>query len=151
MLSRVPASLTDAEILSPLSIREERVEAKVFGMKPKCSPLPYSTFMAFLSCAFVGPRLSVMLVPFLPEIIVATWRAARAHDEIISEADVREALHDIDPLWNELFPAEQARVLQLLVERVEVHPDGLDIKLRVDGLETLVSEIRGSMTEQTAA
>jgi hypothetical protein len=92
-----------------------------------------------------------MLVPFLPEIIVATWRAARAHDEIISEADVREALHDIDPLWNELFPAEQARVLQLLVERVEVHPDGLDIKLRVDGLETLVSEIRGSMTEQTAA
>jgi len=86
-----------------------------------------------------------------PEIVVATWRAARGHDENISEADVREALHDLDPLWDELFPAEQTRVLQLLVERVEVHPDGLDIKFRVDGLETLVSEIRGSMTEQRAA
>ncbi len=86
-----------------------------------------------------------------PEIIVATWRAARAHDETISEADVREALHDLDPLWDELFPTEQSRVLQLLVERVNVHPDGLDIKFRVDGLETLVSEIRGSMTEQRAA
>jgi site-specific DNA recombinase len=86
-----------------------------------------------------------------PEIIVATWRAARNHDEGISEAEVREALHDIDPLWDELFPAEQTRVLQLLVERVEVRPDGLDIKFRVDGLKTLVSEIRGSMTERRAA
>jgi len=86
-----------------------------------------------------------------PEIIVATWRAARGHDESISEADVREALNDIDPLWDELFPAEQTRVLQLLVERVEVHPDGLDIKFRVDGLETLVSEIRASSTDRRAA
>jgi len=86
-----------------------------------------------------------------PEIIVATWRAARGHDESISEADVREALQSLDPLWDELFPTEQSRVLQLLVERVDVHPDGLDIKFRVDGLETLVSEIRGSMTEQRAA
>ena len=86
-----------------------------------------------------------------PEIVVATWRTARGHDESISEADVREALQSLDPLWDELFPTEQSRVLQLLVERVDVHPDGLDIKFRVDGLETLVSEIRGSMTEQRAA
>ena len=86
-----------------------------------------------------------------PEIVVATWRAARGHDESISEADVREALQSLDPIWDELFPTEQSRVLQLLVERVDVHPDGLDIKFRVDGLETLVSEIRGSMTEQRAA
>ena len=86
-----------------------------------------------------------------PEIVVATWRAARGHDESISEADVREALQSLDPLWDELFPTEQSRVLQLLVERVDVPPDGLDIKFRVDGLETLVSEIRGSMTEQRAA
>ena len=86
-----------------------------------------------------------------PEIIVATWRAARGHDEGVSEADVREALHDLDPLWDELFPVEQSRVLQLLVERVDVHPDGLDIKFRVDGLETLVSEIRASSTDRRAA
>ena len=86
-----------------------------------------------------------------PEIIVATWRASRTHSEGVSEAEVREALHDMDPLWDELFPAEQSRVLQLLVERVDVHPHGLDIKLRVDGLDTLVSEIRASQAERRAA
>jgi len=86
-----------------------------------------------------------------PEIIVATWRASRVHSKGVSEAEVREALHDMDPLWDELFPAEQSRVLQLLVERVDVHPHGLDIKLRVDGLDTLVSEIRASQAERRAA
>ena len=27
---------------------------------------------------------------------------------------------ELDPLWDELFPAEQARIVQLLVERVDV-------------------------------
>jgi hypothetical protein len=33
---------------------------------------------------------------------------------------VYEALEQLDPLWGELFPAEQARVVRLLVEGVEV-------------------------------
>jgi hypothetical protein len=47
---------------------------------------------------------------------------------------VREALERLDPLWDELFPAEQARIVRLLVERVEVGPAGADIRLRVAGL-----------------
>ena len=76
-----------------------------------------------------------------PEVVVATWRAGRNSDDGLTEAEVREALRDLDPLWDELFPAEQARVLRLLVERVEVHPDGLDLRFRVDGLQTLVADI----------
>ena len=68
-----------------------------------------------------------------PEVIVGTWRAARDHDDGLTEADVREALQSLDPLWDELFPAEQARVLQLLIERVEVRPGGLDLRFRIDG------------------
>ena len=86
-----------------------------------------------------------------PEIIVATWREAHKQDETISESEVREALQDMDPIWDELFPYEQARVLQLLVERVEVHPGGLEIKFRMDGLETLVAEIRASLKSREAA
>ncbi|MBT3358556.1 MAG: recombinase family protein [Rhodospirillales bacterium] len=86
-----------------------------------------------------------------PEIIVATWREAHKLDETISENEVREALQDMDPIWDELFPYEQARVLQLLVERVEVHPSGLEIKFRMDGLETLVAEIRESLKKREAA
>jgi site-specific DNA recombinase len=75
-----------------------------------------------------------------PEIIVGTWRAACGHDAAVTEAEVREALQQLDPLWDELFPAEQARLVQLLVERVDVDEGGLDIRLRTDGLSGLANE-----------
>jgi len=78
-----------------------------------------------------------------PEIVVGTWRAACGHDPEVTEADVRDALEQFDPLWDELFPAEQARLVQLLVERVEIGEDELDIRLRADGLSTLVDEVSG--------
>ncbi len=43
----------------------------------------------------------------------------------LSESDVRGALERLDPLWDELFPAEQARIVQLLVERVTSAPKAL--------------------------
>ena len=58
-----------------------------------------------------------------------------------------------DPLWDELFPAEQARIVRLLVERVEVGPAGADIRLRVAGLTSLVRDlvVIGPGTLRTAA
>lgn len=79
-----------------------------------------------------------------PEIIVGTWRAARPKVKDLKESDVREALVQLDPLWDQLFPAEQARIVQLLVDRVDVDPQGLDIRLRVDGLSSLAREFRPS-------
>ena len=51
--------------------------------------------------------------------------------------DLRNALH---PLWDELFPAGQARIAQLLVGRVGIAEDGLDIRFRTDGFAGLVRE-----------
>ena len=77
-----------------------------------------------------------------PEIIVATWRVARQSMGGIDELEVREALHRLDPLWDELFPAEQARIVQMLIERVDVGLDGADIRLRIEGLTSLVADLR---------
>jgi site-specific DNA recombinase len=77
-----------------------------------------------------------------PEIIVRTLRAARQSKADLKEADVGQALERLDLLWDELFPAEQARVVQLLVERIEVSPDGADIRLRTEGLTNLVADLR---------
>jgi site-specific DNA recombinase len=77
-----------------------------------------------------------------PEIVVATWRAARQEGSQITETEVREALHRFDPLWNELFPAEQARIIHLLVERVDVSVGDACIRLRTDGLKSLVHDLR---------
>ena len=65
-----------------------------------------------------------------PEIIVGTWRAARADEDDITEDEVREALLQLDPLWDELFPPEQARIVHMLVERVNVRMHGVEVRLR---------------------
>ena len=77
-----------------------------------------------------------------PEIVVGTWRAARHAVGGIEEAEVRKALQQLDPLWDELFPAEQARIVQLLVERVDIGLDCADIRLRIEGLTALVADLR---------
>ena len=59
----------------------------------------------------------------------------------ITEADARAALQQLDPLWDELFPAEQARIVALLVERIDIGTEGLDVRLRVDGLTGLAHEM----------
>jgi hypothetical protein len=77
-----------------------------------------------------------------PEVVVGTWLAARAEAPDLTEAETREALLRLDPLWDELFPAEQARIVRALVERVEIGPAGADIRLRAEGLAGLVRERR---------
>jgi hypothetical protein len=86
-----------------------------------------------------------------PEVVVGTWLAARAAAPDLTEAEVREALERLDPLWEELFPAEQARIVRLLVERVEVEPAGADIRLRVAGLTSLVRDLGASAPDTTRA
>jgi hypothetical protein len=88
-----------------------------------------------------------------PEIVARTWRKVRECDREISARQVHEALRQFDDLWNELFPAEQARIVQLLVERVTIDVAGVDIRLRTEGLASLLSDLRkpAAHDEQPAA
>jgi site-specific DNA recombinase len=87
-----------------------------------------------------------------PEIIVQTWRRARKSIMGLTESDVRSSLLAFEPFWNELFPAEQSRIIELLVERVDVRTDRVDIKLRIDGITSLLGEMTGNpVTQQDAA
>ncbi|MCW5715426.1 MAG: hypothetical protein KIT43_13015 [Bauldia sp.] len=49
-----------------------------------------------------------------------------------------------------MFPAEQARIFQLLVERVDVGVDGIDVRLRVEGLAHLVRDLRDGERKEAA-
>jgi hypothetical protein len=82
-----------------------------------------------------------------PEIVAGTWKAARGQDGGITEANAREALTRLDPLWDELFPAEQARIVALLVERVDIGAEGMNVRLRMDGLAALAREITADVGE----
>jgi site-specific DNA recombinase len=49
---------------------------------------------------------------------------------------------DLATVWNELFPAEKARIVQLLVERVDVQENALEVRIRAEGLVSLVGGLR---------
>ena len=51
-----------------------------------------------------------------PEVVVGTWLAAQAESPDLTEHETQEALVRLDPLWDELFPAEQARIVRALVD-----------------------------------
>jgi hypothetical protein len=51
-------------------------------------------------------------------------------------------LAEFTTVWSELFPAEQARIVQLLVERVDIQDDALEVRVRADGLASLLGELR---------
>ncbi len=85
-----------------------------------------------------------------PEIIVGAWKSGVKHARGMTEAEARDALTSLDPMWDELFPAEQARIVQLLVDRIVIGSAGLDVRLRVDGLGALVRELQAPELEAAA-
>ena len=77
-----------------------------------------------------------------PEVVVGIWLSAGGTNREITEAEVVAVLEHFAPMWDELFPAEQARIVRLLVDRVDIGEDGADVRLRMDGLTGLVREIQ---------
>lgn len=88
-----------------------------------------------------------------PEVVVGTWRTARTAASDVSEHEVLRTLERIEPLWDELFPSERARIVRLLVDRVDVRADGAAVRLRLDGLGSLVRDLeaRNAGIERAAA
>jgi site-specific DNA recombinase len=93
----------------------------------------------------------VRILLLSPEIIVQTWRSARKTIKGMTESEVRTVLKAFDPLWNKLFPAEQSRIIELLVERVDVLTNRVDIKLRIAGVTSLIGELTDNSTTQRDA
>lgn len=82
-----------------------------------------------------------------PEMVVGTWRTARSTAPDVTEQEVLLALERIEPLWDELFPAERARIVRLLVDRVDVRAEGAAVRLRLDALGSLVRDLAAQARE----
>ena len=76
-----------------------------------------------------------------PEVAARTIEALRTEDGSVDERAIISALGSFDQLWASLFPAEQARIVQLLVERVTVGTNGVAVDLRNDGLGSIVRDM----------
>jgi len=91
-----------------------------------------------------------------PELVARTITAVRrengaAEDAVFDEHDAIEALGALDPVWDELYPAEQARILRLLIERIDVAPDGISVTLHAAGIRSLVAELADQEAPALAA
>jgi site-specific DNA recombinase len=63
--------------------------------------------------------------------------------EMLDEREVETALSVFDPVWDTLSPREQARIIHLLVERVDY--DGklgtVSVTFRPNGIKTLAQQL----------
>jgi len=86
-----------------------------------------------------------------PEVIVQTWRTVRKQRQDVTESEIRSALVGFNEIWDQLFPAEQARIVELLVQRIDLHADAIEITMKVEGLTSLCNELSTQPTLQQAA
>jgi site-specific DNA recombinase len=102
--------------------------------KPEMGPLPAAEIeMAVLKQ--IHATLSA------PEMLVSTWQACQRRGSNLDEAQVVVAMRQIGRVWEQLFPAEQQRIARLLIERVQLHAHGLDIRWRDEGWQGLGADV----------
>jgi hypothetical protein len=76
-----------------------------------------------------------------PEVVAQVIGNLKRDGLGASEPDAIAALHEFSALWAQLFPAEQARIIQLLVRRVTVTAAGLEVDIRREGIAGVVREM----------
>jgi site-specific DNA recombinase len=80
-----------------------------------------------------------------PEIASRVLEVYGQSGERLDERAVIEALRRFDGLWCSLFPAEQSRIVRLLVDRVTISVDGMAVDLRNNGIATLIRDMSASL------
>ncbi|HEX2859599.1 MAG TPA: recombinase family protein [Alphaproteobacteria bacterium] len=84
-----------------------------------------------------------------PEAVAGVWRQAKGEldgQDSFGEREVFEALGRFDTVWDNLFYEERQRLMNLLVAGVTVNTSGLQVRLRVDGMRSVVEQIKASQT-----
>lgn len=76
-----------------------------------------------------------------PEAVQAVWEEIQRCEAGIPEPAVVLALRNLGGIWEQMFPVERCRLVQLLIERVQLREDGIDIEWRPLGWSTLVGEL----------
>jgi len=68
-----------------------------------------------------------------PEVLAHAVREVGSQRPKVQEAHAVGTLHSIDAVWDELFPAEQAKIPHTLVERITVLRDSITIQWHEQG------------------
>jgi DNA invertase Pin-like site-specific DNA recombinase len=106
--------------------------------EPSNEGIPRRLPADLVEAAVVTELRRVMRAPSITAQVIAHL-AREGH--AFAEADVISALQTFDDVWGQLFPAEQTRIVQLLVRRVTVTSEGLVIDVRTDGVSGVMRDM----------
>ncbi|MCB9980294.1 MAG: recombinase family protein [Rhodospirillales bacterium] len=67
-------------------------------------------------------------------------------DDDSDALDVRAALENFEVLWEALFPAEQARIIQLIIGHITLYPNKLIIQFNPPGMASVLHEMLPDLT-----
>ncbi len=76
-----------------------------------------------------------------PEMIQAVWDEVQKLDATVSEPTVVLAMRNLSAVWNEMFPEERCRLVRLLIARVQLKDEGIDIEWQPAGWSALMAEL----------
>ena len=68
-----------------------------------------------------------------PETMPTVWQRVQAVNPQVTEPTVVLAIRKLGDVWQQLFAEEQQRIARLLIERVQILSDGIDIQRRESG------------------
>lgn len=91
-----------------------------------------------LESAVVGQIREILKAPPITQQIATNLEHSKLN---LDEARITVALNKIDKIWVNLFPNEQSRIINLLVEKIIVSRTNIEIRLRQNGIEKLALEI----------
>ncbi len=115
--------------------------------EPDEADIPRRLAADTVEAAVVNELRRVMRTPETTAQVLAHM-AREGHE--IADADAISALEQFHDLWGQLFPAEQARIVQLLVRRITVTAQGLVIDMRTDGISGVMRDMMMPRKQEAA-
>ena len=59
----------------------------------------------------------------------------------IQKTDLMLALKNLNDVWKYLYPAEQRKVANMLINRVEIHTNGIKLDMNLEGFDDLLLQL----------
>lgn len=98
-----------------------------------------------------APLLEEVVLGYVRRILTNTeWlnhiTKADENEPPVSLPDIKAMMQNFDAMWPQLFPAEQARIVQLLIHKVTIFPAKLVIVFHPPGLASVLQDLLPELT-----
>ena len=88
-------------------------------------------------------ELNDVAVALTQQIGEVNARCLAFEETDVTKSDISTAFQCVETLWEDLFPAEQNRLVRLLVEKIDIRETGIDMEIKTNGLAALISDLAG--------